>query len=347
MSDWLYNESLPQQTKEEVVPVDEIIEDAKRGVSPWIQRAWLIALSLSIFIFLVSIKLDHDLPGSWWAVFSPLYVLQGIFGILVFLYFIRIRFIFKQGIRIDVPAEATIYQAIIETILIVVAFATESLIIVKITGNDSYGWAIAFIPMYVMGGILLGYYTVATIQPKWFTSTAHFNKHSLDKWIAYTRGMAVAFILIFLILLNLRLDGVWHISMWLVLLPWIGVVIIAIRWIYEYLVTPEAREFTGLEFIGIVSVVLPFLFGIVFLCGRLDHWTDWSWFATLSPLTFGFLILFFLFVIWIYVAHKINSKRQISRNLFEEGVITKDMEKKCNFFDDPDDQDSDEETNGL
>ena len=339
-------DSLPHSPGE-TYPIDEIVKDARNGVSPWIQRLWLIALLLAIFTFIVSIKLDDDLPGSWWAVFSPLFVLQGIFGTLVFLYFIRIHVIFKNGVNVDIPTEATIYQALLEAILIILLYLTEVLLVLKITNVATYGWTIPAIPVYVLGGIFIGYYTLAFIQPKWFTSTQHFAKHSIDKITAYSRGLAVVFVMFFIILLNLRLDGVVHIWMWVIVLPLVMVFIIVLRWCYEYMVGDNVKEFTGFEVVAICAVILPFAFGIILICAQVDGTIDWSWFGVLMPITTGFAILFLASVLWICVAHSVSSKSALVKDLFSKDALDGEIKKKYNLFDGSDDESTDEELNEM
>lgn len=346
---WAFTRGEPPKPPSPSPPPMELVDEPPRNTvlgnsplihkahsSPWLQRIAVILPFIIVFNFLVAFKLDYNLPGSWWAVTVPLFVVQGFFAVLVLLYILRIHLVFAERFRIDVPNEATIAAEFMEMLFIAAMFTIESTSIPLIQHNADYSWGVAFIPGYVIGVAFLVYYTVAYLQLPILTRSAHYARHPISKGDALGRGAVAILFLIFLSLLALRLDDTWHVWTIVLLSPVILAGVVALRWMYEYSMSKDVRQVTGLQLMTVAVFIIVTSMGIVFLILRIDDHIDWPWFAVLSPLIFGEIVLWLTFCVWIWLARLVMPHKSIEAMQVEHEK-TGDLPRQVDVYEEEED----------
>lgn len=297
-----------------------IIERSNRSNrnGAWPGRALLICVGVVVFVFLVSLHLDMDLPGTWWNVFVPLFVVQGVFAALCLLYMLAIKFDFRHrmhsSLTIVVPDESTFAQFLVELILLMALYSSESLICAKLQDEDAFDWTWAFFPLYVASTAIFIYYGLAYLQVAWFVNAQHFKDHPVTRRDALTRGVANLLVLAFMILLDLWLEHELDWPLWVVFLPLYGAAIFAGIWAYRYVSDGVVRVITMFELGLALLTIAVLVIGSVFFFLKIDGTLEWSWFATLSPLMLGLLIIIAVLSAGLY----------LKRRMLQDAVVTVD-----------------------
>lgn len=301
--------------------VDAVQQNKHTNFGPaWAERMFLITVSVLIFTFLISLKLDMDLPGSLWNCFVPLFVCQGIFTIFALAYGLAIKFSWNGRWKLNVPPEATIWQFSVEVLVICGLFAFECTLIPKIQDVVSYSWTAVFSSLYIVLFLMAMYYGAVYVGVPMVVRAEHFREHSLSRNHAAGRGLVTALVFIFAMLMNLYLEDQYPPPLWTAFIPlYVGFVVVA-YWSYKYFSVGEVREITVFELaVAAISVIFVIIGSVFFFLKEAGHLSTWSWFATLSPIMFLELILMVLLFTGISMVKKVMHKRDMSEEKDDDG----------------------------
>lgn len=309
--------------------VDAVSDNEPNGFGPaWAERMVIALFFFDLFVFLVSLRLDMDLPGTLWNCFIPLFVGQGIFAMFAVIYMMAIKVTFVRSayqkaathwnqrspwynsIQVNVPPDLTIWQFVVEAVIIMALYTFECVMIPKIQDVVSYSWSVVFIPAYVAIAVLLLYYAAVYTAVPCVARAEHYRQHYLGRHDAAGRGVATLLVLLFAMLMNLYLEGEYPPPLWTAFIPLFITGVMAMYWMYRYFSLGNLREVTMFEVAVVLVTAGMTIVGTVFFFLKLDGTLDWTWFAVLSPVMLVMIIMIALLFAGISLTNAVIHKRR-------------------------------------
>ncbi|XP_077290773.1 transmembrane protein 203 [Arctopsyche grandis] len=103
---------------------------------------WINLVSVTIFSVLLALKIDGILTGSWWVIFSPLFIsdaLNAYFCVIIF-----IRMSLYNSLKIS------LYRASWSAIFLGLTFVFKFLLCKKLTGQSTIEYSEVFAPLFIL-----------------------------------------------------------------------------------------------------------------------------------------------------------------------------------------------------
>jgi len=104
---------------------------------------WINLFSITIFSILFALKVDGVLSESWWIIFSPLFISDGLNAYFCVIIFIRLSLYYTT-------LKASLYRASWSAIFLGLTFVFKFLLCKKLTGQSLIEYSEVFAPLFIL-----------------------------------------------------------------------------------------------------------------------------------------------------------------------------------------------------